>query len=138
MPRRNLTDIIISWIKALVLLWCKEDAPNRCKVEFASESDKWCSNGRLGKLGVFPKLYTIYIQREQIAGPKSDYFTQASCCHFPCVRCLSLLLKCKRSCILHVYHNCKGKYKINVDQVGRRYIPVFVFHWCLLIQFFYS
>jgi hypothetical protein len=61
--------------RALPLILCKEHTPKLYKNESATESDKWCLNGWLSNMALF---YTIYIQKEQIAGPKNDHASRKS------------------------------------------------------------
>jgi hypothetical protein len=84
----------ISWVRALGFILFKEDPPNLYKIESALESDKWSLNGWLWNMTYFPKIYTIYIEKEQIAGPKKDNAMRKSHGHISWVRARGFIL-CK-------------------------------------------
>jgi hypothetical protein len=60
----------ISWVRALGFMLFEEDPPNLYKIETALESDKWSLNSWHWNMVYFLKIFTIYTDKEQIAGPK--------------------------------------------------------------------
>jgi hypothetical protein len=78
----------ISWVRALVFMLFKEDPSNLYKIESALESDKWSLNSWHWNVVYFSKLYTIYIEKEQIPGPKKHHAMRKSHGHISWVRAL--------------------------------------------------
>jgi Gpi18-like mannosyltransferase len=61
----------ISWVRILKLTVCEEDPPKLYKIDIATELVKQFLNGKLVKMVFFfPKMYTLYIQKEQFADQK--------------------------------------------------------------------